>query len=169
MDQLLDIKTVSRRLDVAESTVRSWVLRRRIRFVKLGRAVRIPAVAVEELIRSGTVSPPENKAAGQTWANKTQYPAYDEIASLIRRKGDRAYKFVLEQLIPSTRLGDRQGAWRVLWAIHELLQRGKLTEVQRAKLTGLFQVWGAKAEGSAPQRSRAAKTESPGAGCDYGD
>lgn len=157
MDQLLDIKTVSRRLDVAESTVRSWVLRRRIRFVKLGRAVRIPAVAVEELIRSGTVIPPENKAAGQTWTNKTQNPAYDEIASLIRRKGDRAYKFVLEQLIPSTRLGDRQGAWRVLWAIHELLQRGKLTEVQRAQLTGLFQVWGARAEGNGHQRSRARK------------
>ena len=57
MHELLDVRQVARRLDLPESTIRSWILKRRIQFVRLGRSVRIPATAVEELIQNGTVAP----------------------------------------------------------------------------------------------------------------
>lgn len=57
MNKLLGVREVARQLDLSESTIRSWVLKRRIQFVRLGRAVRIPSSVVEQLIQSGTVAP----------------------------------------------------------------------------------------------------------------
>ena len=42
-------------LAVEESTVRFWIWTRRIEFVKVGRAVRIPDRAIREIIERGTV------------------------------------------------------------------------------------------------------------------
>lgn len=53
--QLLRVTEVAERLALKESTVRAWLLRRRLPLVKCGRAVRIPAEAVEEFIRRNTV------------------------------------------------------------------------------------------------------------------
>jgi excisionase family DNA binding protein len=42
-------------LGLKEATVRVWVARRRLSSVKLGRAVRIPLEAIEQLIRDSTI------------------------------------------------------------------------------------------------------------------
>ena len=53
--RLVTCAAAAQTLGLKEATVRVWVARRRIPSVKLGRAVRIPAEAVEELIRLNTI------------------------------------------------------------------------------------------------------------------
>jgi excisionase family DNA binding protein len=48
---------VAERLGTSERFPRRLVAERRIRFVRVGRHVRIPESAVDELIRAGTVEP----------------------------------------------------------------------------------------------------------------
>jgi len=53
---LLTVPEAAARLALRESTVRAWILRRRISKVRVGRrAVRVPAAEIERLIREGTV------------------------------------------------------------------------------------------------------------------
>jgi excisionase family DNA binding protein len=54
---LLTVSKAAELLAVKPMTVRAWILRKQIRYVKVGRAVRIPQTAVEELIERGTVEP----------------------------------------------------------------------------------------------------------------
>ncbi len=55
-EPLLGVAEVARRLGLKESTIRSWLLRRKnLAAVHCGRAVRIPAQAVEEFIRRNTI------------------------------------------------------------------------------------------------------------------
>ena len=49
--KLLTIREASDRLGLRESTLRKWVLQKRIAYCKLGRAVRFPANVVEKMIR----------------------------------------------------------------------------------------------------------------------
>lgn len=51
--QLLTIREASDRLGLRESTLRRWVLQRRIAYCKIGRAVRVPAAVIEEMVRVG--------------------------------------------------------------------------------------------------------------------
>ena len=54
--QLLTVPEAAARLALKESTVRAWLLTRRISKVRVGRrAVRIPTAEIERLIRDGTV------------------------------------------------------------------------------------------------------------------
>ncbi len=53
--RLLTCAAAARELGLKEATIRVWVARRRLPSVKLGRAVRIPAQAVEDLIRLNTI------------------------------------------------------------------------------------------------------------------
>ncbi len=54
--QLLRVSKAAELLDVKESTIRAWLLARRISKVIVGRrAVRIPASEVERLISEGLV------------------------------------------------------------------------------------------------------------------
>jgi excisionase family DNA binding protein len=55
MERLVTVRWTAAILHVREGTIRSWLARRRLPKVKLGRAVRIPVTAIEELIREGTV------------------------------------------------------------------------------------------------------------------
>ena len=51
---LLTVPEAAARLGLRESTIRAWVLARRIGRVRIGRrAIRIPAEEVERLIREG--------------------------------------------------------------------------------------------------------------------
>jgi excisionase family DNA binding protein len=50
---LLTIREASNRLGLQESTLRKWLLQRRIAYCKLGRSVRVPAQVVEKLIAEG--------------------------------------------------------------------------------------------------------------------
>ena len=56
-ERLLTCREVADRLGTTERFPRRLVAERRIRFVRVGRHVRIPEGAVEELIRAGTVEP----------------------------------------------------------------------------------------------------------------
>ena len=55
MDELVDLNEAARRLGVGPKFPRRLVAERRIRFVKVGRFVRIPASALEEFVAAGTV------------------------------------------------------------------------------------------------------------------
>jgi excisionase family DNA binding protein len=53
--RLLTVREAADRLALREGTIRAWLTRRWLPKVQLGRAVRIPADAVEELVRLGTI------------------------------------------------------------------------------------------------------------------
>lgn len=46
---------VAQDLGLATVTVRTWLAQRRIKYVKLGRSIRIPDSEVQRLIEQGTV------------------------------------------------------------------------------------------------------------------
>jgi len=52
---MLTVEEAAKELGLKPSTIRAWILRRRITYVKLNRAVRIPRVEVERIIREGTI------------------------------------------------------------------------------------------------------------------
>ncbi len=54
MDTLRSVGEVARRLGVKEATVRRWVFLRRITYVKVGSAVRIPEMEIRRIIAEGT-------------------------------------------------------------------------------------------------------------------
>jgi len=54
--QLLTVSEVAARLAVKESTIRAWLLCRRLSRVRVGRrAVRVPVTEVDRIIAEGTV------------------------------------------------------------------------------------------------------------------
>lgn len=55
MQKLLSIKEAAEALALKPSTVRAWLLRRKLPRVNCGRAVRIPAEAVAEFIEHNTI------------------------------------------------------------------------------------------------------------------
>lgn len=52
---MLNVEEAAQELGLKPSTIRAWILRRRITYVKLNRAVRIPRVEVERIIREATI------------------------------------------------------------------------------------------------------------------
>ncbi len=44
-------------LNVSVHTIRAWVARRKLGYVRLGRAIRIPAAEIQRLLDSGSVPP----------------------------------------------------------------------------------------------------------------
>jgi excisionase family DNA binding protein len=57
VERLLTVVEVAELLGTTERFPRRLVTERRIRFVRVGRHVRIPESAVREFIKSGTVEP----------------------------------------------------------------------------------------------------------------
>ncbi len=58
--RLLRVEEAAELLAVKPSTIRAWLLRRKIGRVRVGaRAVRVPASEVERLIREGEIPPLE--------------------------------------------------------------------------------------------------------------
>lgn len=55
--ELLDVKETAKLLRLKESTVRAWVLKKRIPYVKLGRRVFFRLSDCETLIKSNLVIP----------------------------------------------------------------------------------------------------------------
>jgi excisionase family DNA binding protein len=51
--QLLTVREASQQLGLHESTIRKWIMSRRLGACKIGRAVRIPASTVQNLINRG--------------------------------------------------------------------------------------------------------------------
>lgn len=57
IEPLLDVRTAKRILNVTENTVRDWVAKRRIEFVKVGTRVMFRPQAIRDLIAAGTHKP----------------------------------------------------------------------------------------------------------------
>jgi excisionase family DNA binding protein len=57
MERLLNVNEVAELLGTTVRFPRRLIEERRIRFVKVGRHVRIPASALAEFIESGTIEP----------------------------------------------------------------------------------------------------------------
>jgi excisionase family DNA binding protein len=57
MEQLLNVDEAAVVLGTSARFPRRLIAERRIRFVRVGRHVRIPASALEEFVNSGTVEP----------------------------------------------------------------------------------------------------------------
>jgi excisionase family DNA binding protein len=55
MSEQLTVPEAAERLGLSPYTIYSWIQRRRIAYVKLGRSVRISSSEVRRLIRQGTV------------------------------------------------------------------------------------------------------------------
>jgi excisionase family DNA binding protein len=51
--KLLTVSEAAESLGLKEATIRRRILERRIPYVKLGRAVRIPLEAINELVKAG--------------------------------------------------------------------------------------------------------------------
>jgi excisionase family DNA binding protein len=62
MQRLLSVHETAERLGLKPGTIRAWLLRRKnLPFVRCGRAVRIPADAVEKFIATHTVLAREHR------------------------------------------------------------------------------------------------------------
>lgn len=59
--RLLTVREAAERLAIREGTLRFWLRNGKLTRVYLGRSVRIPSLAIEDLIRAGTV--PARRAA----------------------------------------------------------------------------------------------------------
>lgn len=56
-EKLLRVPEVANQLEVKESTIRRWILLRRIEYVRVSaRAIRIRQRVVDDIISSGTVA-----------------------------------------------------------------------------------------------------------------
>jgi excisionase family DNA binding protein len=53
--RLLTCAQAGEAMGLKEATIRVWIARRKLAFVKLGRAVRVPSEAIEEMITDNTV------------------------------------------------------------------------------------------------------------------
>jgi excisionase family DNA binding protein len=51
----LTVREAAAALNISMHTVRSWIAMRRIGYVRLGRAIRIPVTECERIIDEGTV------------------------------------------------------------------------------------------------------------------
>ena len=61
MGKLLTIAEAAEALGLRPSTIRAWLLRRRLPRVNCGRAVRVPANAIAEFIERNTIPPREDR------------------------------------------------------------------------------------------------------------
>jgi excisionase family DNA binding protein len=52
---LLTVAEAAELLNVKEPTIRAWIARRKLAYTKLGRSVRIPRDAIEQMVRDGMV------------------------------------------------------------------------------------------------------------------
>lgn len=61
MKNLLNVREAADLLGLQPASLRGWILRRKIAFVRVGRAVRIPAAVVQRYIEKHTVSAREEQ------------------------------------------------------------------------------------------------------------
>ncbi len=61
MRKLLSVTEAAETLAVKPATIRAWLLRRKLPRVNCGRAVRIPADAVQQFIERNTVPAKEER------------------------------------------------------------------------------------------------------------
>jgi excisionase family DNA binding protein len=52
----LTVREAAEALNLSQPTIRAWLSQRRISFIQLGRAIRIPASEIDRLLSQGMVS-----------------------------------------------------------------------------------------------------------------
>ena len=57
----LTVAQTDTQTSLSQATIRAWIAQRRLTYVRLGRAIRIPASAVAELIERGTIPAREGR------------------------------------------------------------------------------------------------------------
>lgn len=62
-EELLTVREASAVLGLSVPCLRTWIASRKLTFVRLGRAIRVPRTAVEALIEAGTVPAREDRGA----------------------------------------------------------------------------------------------------------
>lgn len=60
-NKLLTVREAAEALGLKPATIRAWILRRKLLYVRCGRAIRIPAEAVEEFIARNTIPAREGR------------------------------------------------------------------------------------------------------------
>jgi len=58
---MLTVSQVAQALGLKPATIRAWIAQRKLGYVKLGRAVRVPRTEVERLLREGAVPAKERR------------------------------------------------------------------------------------------------------------
>lgn len=58
---MLNVNDAAQLLGLKPTTLRAWILHRKIEFVRVGRAVRIPAKAIDEFIERNTIPARESR------------------------------------------------------------------------------------------------------------
>lgn len=58
---MLTVAEVAQRLGLQPSTIRLWIAKRKLSYVKLGRSVRIPDAEVDRIIRASTIPARQNR------------------------------------------------------------------------------------------------------------
>ena len=58
---MLNVNDAAQLLGLKPTTLRAWILHRKIEFVRVGRAVRIPAKAIDEFIERNTTPARESR------------------------------------------------------------------------------------------------------------
>ena len=53
--QLLTVEEAAADLSLSVHTIRAWIAKRKIVFVRVGRAVRVPSTEIARLIERGTI------------------------------------------------------------------------------------------------------------------
>jgi len=62
LEELLTVPEAAKRLAVKETTIRAWLVRRKLPRVNCGRSVRVPADAISDFIKRNTVPAREVRA-----------------------------------------------------------------------------------------------------------
>ncbi len=61
MGRPLTVRETAGALGLSESTIRSWLAQRRLGFVRLGRAIRIPVEEIDRVLAEGAVPAKERR------------------------------------------------------------------------------------------------------------
>jgi excisionase family DNA binding protein len=61
MTKLLSIREAAEMLAIKPATIRAWLYRRRLPYVRCGRAIRIPADAIARFIERNTIAAREDR------------------------------------------------------------------------------------------------------------
>ena len=64
MGPFLTVAQTAAQTGLSQATIRAWIAQRRLTYVRLGRAIRIPASVVAELIQRGTIPAREGRHGG---------------------------------------------------------------------------------------------------------
>lgn len=58
------VEQAAAELNLSQATIRAWIAQRRLGYVQLGRAIRIPAAEIRRLLEAGYVPPEREQGRG---------------------------------------------------------------------------------------------------------